>query len=138
MIILDTNVLSEMMRPIPNPAVAAWLDSQVRGRLFTTAITQAEILLGIALLPAGKRRNALEAEAIGMLEEDLGNRIVPFDSDAAKAYAEIMHACRAVGRHMSTADGQIAAIAFSRGASLATRNIKDFASCDVKLVDPWQ
>ncbi len=101
------------------------------------AITEAELLYGAALLPSGKRRSALTAEIEGMLEEDFGGRILPFDRLAAQAFAAIAAARRGAGRPISQADAQIAAIARSRGASLATRNVPDFDSCGVEVINPW-
>jgi predicted nucleic acid-binding protein len=137
MIVLDTNVLSELMRPVANATVIRWVSTQSAPRLFVTAITQAEILLGLELLPRGKRRSALTAAANEMFEHDFAGRILPFDSAAAACYATVVAARRAAGRPISQFDAQIASIAVSRGAALATRNRSDFEGCDVDLVDPW-
>lgn len=137
MIVLDTNVLSEMMRPSPAGAVSDWFARQARTSLFTTALTQAEILYGLALLPEGQRRHALIAAAQTIFAEDLSGRILPFDTDAAPPYAEIAAARRAAGQPISQIDAQIAAIARSRGAALATRNVRDFHNCGVAVIDPW-
>jgi predicted nucleic acid-binding protein len=138
MIILDTNVLSELMRPAPAPVVVEWLGGQPAGSLYTTSITQAEILHGLLLLPPGKRRSGLEAAATAMFAEDFGGRILPFDADAAPPYARIAWDRRRAGRPISHFDAQIAAIARATGAILATRNVGDFDGCVVKLVDPWR
>jgi toxin FitB len=136
-IILDTNVLSEGLRPRPSPNVMRWMQSEPIAALFTSTITEAEMLFGAALLPEGRRRRALE----GVLEQLLGNRfagrILPFDSAAAREFAYIAASRRLAGRPIGEADGRIAAIARSRGAALATRNGVDFADCGLMLIDPW-
>jgi predicted nucleic acid-binding protein len=135
-ILLDTNVISELMRPAPDAAVEQWLAAQPDASVFISAITEAELRNGAALLPSGKRRTALTAEIIAMLEEDFGGRILPFDSLAARAFAVLASERRHAGRPISQADGQIAAIARSRGAALATRNMPDFQDCGVEVIDP--
>jgi toxin FitB len=136
-IILDTNVLSEAMRPFPAAEVLRWLGSHPASSLFTTAITQAEILYGLQLLSRGKRRTALESAIGAIFEEDFAGRILPFDSDAAHVFPQIAVARRALGRPISQLDAQIAAIARSRGAKLATRNTQDFEHCGITIVNPW-
>src|SRR5713226_3813034 len=131
MIILDTNVLSEVMRPQPSAAVLRWLEGQRSLELFITTISQAEILYGIELLPKGKRRNALRAQAESMFEEDFGDRILPFDSDAAHASALIAAERRDIGSPISDFDAEIASIARSRTAAVATRDTNDFANCGI-------
>jgi predicted nucleic acid-binding protein len=106
--------------------------------LFTTAITEGELLYGIALLPHGRRRQSLETTVTIILAEDFSGRILPFDSPAAREFADIAVSRRRSGRPMSDADARIAAIARSRGAAVATRNIEDFANCDLVLIDPWR
>lgn len=138
MIVLDTNVLSELMRAAPAANVKKWVAAQPATSLFITAITQAEILYGISLLPKGRRRTAIEAAAKAMFEEDFDARILPFGGDAAVAYAEITTVRRRMGRPISNFDAQIAAIARSTGAAVATRNTADFDDCGVELIDPWQ
>jgi len=138
MIILDTNVFSETMKPVPAAEVLQWLAGQPAARLFTTSISQAEILYGLETMPKGKRRTALQTEAEAMFEEDFAGRILPFDADAARLYPHIAASRRALGRPIVPADAQIAAIARSRGASLATRDTADFESCGVTLLNPWQ
>jgi toxin FitB len=137
MIILDTNVLSELMRPKPSPRVAAWVAKQPATGLFTTSITEAEIFYGIELLTKGKRREGLLAAAEAMFAEDLAGRIFGFESDAARGFSKIAAHRRALGRPISHADAQIAAIAHVRGAKLATRNVADFEDCGLDVVDPW-
>ena len=137
MIILDTNVLSELMRPRPNPAVVEWMASQPSASLCTTSITQAEILHGIMLLPAGRRRSALEKAAVAMFAEDFDGRILGFGTDAAAPYARIAADRRRTGHPISHFDAQIAAIAHTAGAAIATRNLADFQDLGLRLVDPW-
>jgi hypothetical protein len=136
-IILDTNVVSELMKPAPAGRVLDWIAAQPASALYTTSITQAEILHGLALLPKGKRRNALESAAEAMLREDFAGRILPFGSDAAQAYARIAADRRRAGRPISQFDAQIAAIARSAGAAIATRNVTDYDRCGVKILNPW-
>ena len=138
MIILDTNVLSEAMRPAPAAEVLGWLAGQPAASLYTTSITQAEILHGLMLLPPGRRRRSLEAAATSMFEEDFGGRILGFGTEAAPPYARIASERRRAGRPISHFDAQIAAIARSVGAAIATRNRADFEGCGVALVDPWK
>ena|ERR1700733_11879358 len=137
MTILDTNVLSELMRTIPSSRVVAWAAKQPSTELFTTSITEAEIFYGIELLTKGKRREGLLAAAAAMFAEDLAGRIFAFDSDAARVFSKLAAHRRAMGKPISHADAQIAAIAQVRGAKLATRNVADFEGCDLDLVDPW-
>lgn len=137
MIVLDTNVLSETLRPTPSARVLEWMRSEPASALFTTAITEAEMLYGIALLPEGRRRGSLEAVVELIFTEDLAGRVLPFDSAAAREFADIAAGRNRAGQPISDADARIAAIARSRGAALATRNIKDFAGCGLSLIDPW-
>lgn len=138
MIILDTNVLSELMRPAPAARVIEWMAGQTPTSLYTTSITQAEILHGLMLLPVGRRRVGLEAAATAMFNEDFAGRILGFGTDAASTYAQVAAQRRGAGRPISHYDAQIAAIARSTGATIATRNRADFAGCGVTLVDPWK
>jgi predicted nucleic acid-binding protein len=138
MIVLDTNVVSELMRANPAEVVVKWVGRQPAASLFTTTITQAEILFGLAVLPTGKRRAALESCAEQMFAEDFGGRILPFDAAAAHEFARIAATRRARGHPIAHADAQIAAIARSHGASVATRNVSDFEHCRVSIVDPWR
>jgi predicted nucleic acid-binding protein len=137
MIVLDTNVLSETLRPTPSARVLEWMRSEPASALFTTAITEAEMLYGIALLPEGRRRGSLEAIVELIFTEDLAGRVLPFDSAAAREFADIAAGRRRTGQPISDADARIAAIARSRGAALATRNIADFTGCGLSLIDPW-
>lgn len=137
MIILDTNVLSEVMKPTPSPRVLRWVGQYPALRLFTTAITQAEILYGLELLPKGKRRSALQSAAEAMFAEEFAGRILPFDRDAALVFPEIACARRTVGRPLTEFDTQIAAIARARGAAVATRNTDDFDGCGIAVLNPW-
>jgi predicted nucleic acid-binding protein len=136
-ILLDTNVLSELMRREPAVSVLKWVADQAAASLFTTSITQAEILHGIQLLPAGKRRRSLEKAAEEMFREDFGDRILPFGTDAAEPYARIAAERRRAGRPISHFDAQIAAIARCNRAAIATRNAVDFDGCGVKVINPW-
>ena len=137
MTILDTNVLSELMRPKPSPRVVAWVAKQPATELGTTSITEAEIFYGIELLFKGKRREGLLVAAEDMFAEDLAGRVFGFESDAARVFSKIAAERRAVGRPISHADAQIAAIARVRSAKLATRNVEDFEDCGLDVVDPW-
>jgi predicted nucleic acid-binding protein len=136
-IILDTNVVSELMKATPAERVLGWIAAQPASALYTTSITEAEILHGLALLPTGKRRNALESAAEAMLREDFAGRILPFGSEAAHAYARIAAERRRAGRPISHFDAQIAAIARSTGGAIATRNVTDYDRCGVKILNPW-
>lgn len=138
MMVLDTNVLSEMLRPAPEARVMSWLRNQPRASLFTTTVTQAEILYGIRLPPDGKRRRGLWDAAQAIFNEDFVGRILSFDTDSANAYAEIGASRRAAGRPISQLDAMIAAMVRSRGANLATRNATDFEDCAINVVDPWE
>ncbi|MCU7247893.1 type II toxin-antitoxin system VapC family toxin [Pseudomonas koreensis] len=137
MILLDTNVLSEFMRAEPEARVIAWIDAQPAMDLAISAITVAEILHGIARLPFGKRKQKFEAHAMAMFEEDFAGRILPFDAHAAVEYATLVADGEAKGRAMSMADAQIAAICRTHGASIATRNVKDFEFSGVDVINPW-
>ncbi len=137
MIILDTNVLSEILRPAPEPRVVDWLAAQDGATVYLTAITEAELRHGIAILPEGKRRNDLAEMIDQIIREDFAGRILSFDSPAAEAFAVIAAARRAMGRPIAHADCQIAAIARAVGAAVATRNTPDFAECGVRLINPW-
>jgi toxin FitB len=138
MIVLDTNVLSELMRPKPSTQVVAWVALQPAAELFTTAITEAEIFYGIELLAKGKRRDNLLAAAEEMFTEDFAGRILGFESEAARRFAEIAARRRALGRPISQADAQIAATTQAHGARLATGNGPDFADCNIVVIDPWR
>ena len=137
MIVLDTNVLSEEMKPTPEPAVHAWLLRQSPLDLFTTAVTEAEILYGVTVLPDGKRKRDLDAAARRVLTLFVG-RILAFDTAAAREFALIVTDRRRAGRPTEDFDAQIAAISRSRGMALATRDVQDLAGTGVQLIDPWQ
>jgi hypothetical protein len=135
--LLDTNVLSEMMRRLPSPEVAVWVSRQPSELLFTATICQAEILAGIAVMPEGRRRRDLAAAAEAMFAEDFAGRVLPFDSAAAGAYADSFAERRRAGRPMATIDLMVAAIARTQGATVVTRNIRDFDACGVAVANPW-
>lgn len=138
MILLDTNVLSEFMRPRPSARVVAWLDEQPAANVCTSAISRAEIELGLALMPKSRRQEALREAARAMFDEDFAGRCLPFDEGAARHYARIVSARIRAGRPISVEDAQIAAIALAHTLRLATRNTTDFASIDgLKVVNPW-
>jgi predicted nucleic acid-binding protein len=137
MIVVDTNVLSEVMKPVPAGKVLRWMASRAPSGLFTTTITMGEVLYGLALVPHGKRRIALEQAIETMFEDKFAGRILAFDREAARAFADISANCRRLGRPVGELDAQIAAIARSQGAAVATRNVRDFKDCGVELIDPW-
>jgi hypothetical protein len=137
MIVLDTNVLSEALRPSPEPSVLVWLAKQPRASLFTTTVTQGEILYGIRLLADGKRRRGLWDAAKKIFSEDFAGQVLSFDSDAADMYAEIAATRRLAGKPISQFDAIIVGITRSRGASLATRNLSDFEDCGIDIINPW-
>ena len=138
MFILDTNILSAMMGAQPVPEVAAWIAGQPEDLLFTTAICEAEILSGLAILPEGRRRHDLEAAARAMFTEDFIGRVLPFDTEAAGAYGEIFALRRRAGLPTATLDLMIAAVARANGAGVVTRDIGGFAGCGLTLVNPWE
>lgn len=138
MIILDTNVVSELMKPQPAQRVLRWISAHPPRSVFTTSVTRAEILYGIRLLPAGKRRDALERAADVAFERGLAGRILSFTEEAAPPYADISATRRRAGLPIASLDAQIAAIARLHRATLATRNLADFRDCGVELADPWQ
>lgn len=137
MIVLDTNVISELMRDNPNQMVVDWFDAQPINSLSITAITEAEILTGIALLHDGRRKNHLLEFADYIFTSLFNGRVLVFDCNAAYAYADIFAQRQSIGRPISQSDCQIAAIARSHNATIATRNIADFEEIEVDLIDPW-
>ena len=137
MIILDTNVLGALMRTVPDPAVVAWLDQQPAESVWVTSITLFETRFGLALLPSGQRRQVLESAFDRLPKEDLENRVLDFDSAAATAAASLAAARQKSGRPVDMRDTQIAGIALSRRATLATRNVRHFADLKISMVDPW-
>lgn len=137
MIILDTNLVSEVMRPTPSPRVVAWIGDSERRAQATTAVTLAETMAGLELLPDGRRRAAL----VRLAEEvfaSFDERILPFDEAAARQYGRMVAVRQAAGRPIGTPDAQIAAICRVHGATLATRNVKDFDGLDLAVVNPWE
>ena len=137
MIILDTNVLSALMRTVPDAHVVAWLDRQPAESVWITSITLFEAYLGLALLPSGRRRRTLEAAFARLLQEDLENRVLDFDSAAATEGASLAAARQKNGRPVDLRDTQIAGIALARRATLATRNVRHFRDLRILIVDPW-
>jgi predicted nucleic acid-binding protein len=137
MIVLDTNVLSALMRTPAEAAVVAWLDGQPAESIWITSITLFEARLGLALLPAGRRRKALESAFDQLLEAELENRVLDFDSAAATEAAALAAARQRAGRPVDMRDTQIAGIVLARRAMLATRNVRHFADLKLPLVDPW-
>jgi len=135
--VFDTNVLSELMRPAPNTAITSWVAEQTTSTLYLTAVSEAELRYGLAIMPPGRRRDGLAQGLERMLRTGFANRILPFDSSAAYTYAEIAAARRALGRPMPEADCQIAAIARSRDMAVVTRNVRDFADTGIGVIDPW-
>ena len=138
MILLDTNVLSELMRAKPAPEVVAWIDSQPTSQLYISAITVAEILYGIARMADGKRKQSLLALVTLMFDEDFAGRILSFDADAAIHYAGLAAESEAKGKVVDMADGQIAAIAALHDARVATRNVRHFDCLGVPVINPWE
>ena len=137
MILLDTNVISELMRPHPDQDVVDWVSTYPKVSLFTTAIAEAEILFGVSILSIGKRKTALTKAVKEIFNKDFEGRVLPFDSSAVSAYASIASKRRSSGTPISQFDAQIAAIAHTRGASVATRNIYDFMNCGIDVINPW-
>ena len=137
MILLDTNVISELMRPEPAQAVLDWFGRHDAADLFISAVTEAELRTGVAILPEGQRRERLQLAIDAMIDQDFQGRVLPFDTIAARPYAEIAAQRRAVGRPIAEADCQIAAIARAADAPVATRNGKDFEGCGIGLINPW-
>jgi toxin FitB len=136
--VLDTNVLSELMRPQPEAQVVAWFDGKAETAFFITAITHAEILLGIDLLPAGRRKDALAEVARRMFEQEFGGRCLSFDERAAGMYARVVAERTRTGQPISTEDAQIASIALVYGLPLITRNVKDFGNiAGLAIINPW-
>jgi len=138
MIVLDTNVVTELMRPAPEPRLLRWFSRQVAEDLHLTVVTMAEILHGIELISTSRRRDVLRAGAVRMFGEVFADRVLPFEDRAAHAFSEIAAARRRQGTPMSQFDAQIAAIARVHGATLATRSPYVFEGCGVRLVNPWE
>jgi predicted nucleic acid-binding protein len=138
MIVLDTNVISEPMKPRPHPAVLAWLDRQVPETLYLTAVSLSELLVGIAILPDGKRKRGFDTAVSELISRRFGSRVLPFDETAAKVYALLIARAQSIGCTISVADGQIAAIAAAHGFTVATRDTGPFAAVGVPVIDPWE
>ena len=137
MILIDTNIISEIMKPVPDPIVMEWIDQQEIVQLFVSAITIAEISYGINALPKGRRPRDLENAFNKAIQEGFIGRILPFDESAAHLYGIIMSTKKKLGTPLGVPDGQIAAIARVHSASVATRNVRDFASCGLTLINPF-
>lgn len=138
MIVLDTNVLSALMRKVPEPQVVRWLDRQAAESVWITAITIFEARMGLALLPAGRRRKTLETAFAALLTEDLENRVLPFDNTAAIEAAALAAKRQRAGRPVDLRDTQIAGIVLARRATLATRNVRHFPDLGKRIVNPWK
>ena len=137
MIILDTNVVSEPLKPAPSQVVLDWLDRQVPETLYLTAVSLAELLAGIEVLPSGRRRLELEQAVTRKIMPLFEGRVLSFDTKAAEAFGKVRAGAQAVGNTIGFADGAIAAIATSQGFALATRNVRDFRGAGVELINPW-
>jgi len=137
MIVLDTNVISEAMKPEPQPAVRAWLNDQAAETLYLTSVTLAELLFGIAALSAGKRKNMLEQTLDGLMGL-FGDRVLSFDTDAARCYADLAMNARTSGRGFPTPDGYIAAIAASRNFIVASRVTAPYKAAGISVLNPWE
>jgi len=136
MIVLDTNVVSEAMKPEPAPAVRDWMDAQSAETLYITSVTVAELLFGVGVLPDGRRKQKLAATLDGMLHLFEG-RILPFDTDAARRYSDLAVAARNAGKGFPTPDGYIAAIAVAHGFTVASRDASAFEAAGIDVIDPW-
>ena len=137
MILLDTNVVSEAMKPVPDDAVRGWLDEQAAETLYLSSVTIAELMFGIGALPKGKRKDKLASALDGVMEL-FADRVLPFDIDAARHYADLAVKARAAGKGFPTPDGYIAAIAASKGFVVATRDTSAFDAAGVEVIDPWK
>ena len=137
MILLDTNVISETLRERPDPVVSAWLDEHPEEELWTTSVVIAELLSGIELMPSGRKQKALRQAVENMIVEDFRGQILTFNLPAARQYANILASRKKIGRPIRELDAQIAAIANVHGATLATRDVSDFAGCNLAVVNPW-
>ena len=137
MLVVDTNVLSELMRPAPDTVISSWVAERMTSSLYLAAISEAELRFGLAIKPPGRRRDGLTEGLERMLRTGFANRVLPFDSAAASAYAEIAAARQTMGRPMPEADCRIAAIARSRDMAVVTRNVRDFVDATVEVINPW-
>lgn len=138
MIVIDTKVVSELMRPAPASAVLDWFGVQDPSLLYLSAVSEAELRRDVAILPEGRRRNALRAAIDAMVMEDFAGHVLAFDGAAAMAFATVFAERRAIGRPISFPDCQIAATARAHGASVATRNTGDFKGCGIEVLNPWE
>jgi len=138
MIIFDTNVVSELLKPLPNNGVIEWIESLSRQMIFTTTITKAELMYGVSILPEGQKKLGKLNDLRDILDNDFNGKILSFDSDAADKFAEIAALRKASGKPISQFDAMIAAITKSRGARLATRNTRDFDGCAIEIINPWE
>ncbi len=138
MIVLDTNVISELMRPEPNPAVVTWVSAQPASSLYTTSINRAEILYGVAALPAGRRRETFAAVVAAIFAEEFAGRVLPFDGEAPEHYARIVTTRRAAGTPIESFDALIAAVTAAAGFRIATRDVGGFTGCGLDILNPWQ
>jgi predicted nucleic acid-binding protein len=138
MIVIDTNVVSELMRPAPARAVLDWFGEQDPSSLHLSAVSEAELRRGVAILPEGRRRDALRGAIDVMMAEDFAGRVLPFDGAAAVAFAAVFAERRVAGRPISFPDCQIAATARAHGAAVATRNTGDFEGCGIAVLNPWE
>jgi predicted nucleic acid-binding protein len=138
MIILDTNVVSELMRDRIDPRVLNWVDAQIAGRVYLTAVNLTELLAGLELMPPGKRRQTMELNLDGLERRFFAGRILPYDEQAARAHALLQSRARRNGRAVSFSDGQIAAIAWVHGFTVATRDTSPFEAAGVAFVNPWE
>ena len=137
MIVLDTNVISELMRPAPDAGVVRWVAAQPRASLYTTSINRAEILYGVAAMPPGQRRETLKAVVSAIFAHDFAGRVLAFDGDAAEHYARIVAMRRAAGRPIEGFDALIAATAAAASFAIATRDVGGFEGCGLAIIDPW-
>lgn len=138
MIILDTNVVSELSAPDPAPRVVAWVANQPEADLYITAVNEVELLAGSSSMPAGRRRNEVVALNAKIIEEVLGGRVLSFDREAARQYAQIKTTRDRIGRRIQYMDCMIAAIARAHGAAVATRDISGFENCGIEIINPWE
>jgi len=137
MIVLDTNVISEAMKPEPHPVVQAWLDRQAAETLYLSSVTLAELLFGIGTMPSGRRKNVLAQTLDGLLEL-FEERVLAFDVDAARHYAELAVTARTTGKGFPTPDGYIAATAVAHGFTVATRDVAPFQAASINVINPWE
>jgi toxin FitB len=137
MIVVDTNVVTELMKASPDQAAVSWMNHQDSSTLFLTTVTIGEIGYGLRVMPQGRRRLQLEQGFERILVEAFAGRILAFDEDAARQYAEVMGRRQEIGRQLSALDGQIASIARAKGLAVATRNVKDFVECGVEIINPF-